>query len=364
MGEALRGLGNYRKVANDIVIYDNDLDSHVNHVRQFLARYAEKGISLHKDKFKFGKTEITFAGFHLSQDGHKLDSSLLQAVSDFPLPSTITDLRSFFGLANQLSVNTAEVSQCLQPLRPLLSSKNDFIWCSNHTKAFKEARKRLSTVPTLAFYDLTRLTRLMTDACNTGLGFVLQQKNGDLIQTGSRFLSDPETRFATIEKEMLGATWAIKKCHKFLAGLPHFEIVTDDNPLLAILNNRRLDEIENPRLQRMKAKLMAYNFTARWQRGTLHHAADALSRNPVSDPAQSDEMAETSLQSLYKLAALSQRVDLNIKLKEVQEAALDDQVYQQLKSLILGGFPHSKAELPDVLKHFLQVRHDLAVDDD
>ena len=163
---------------------------------------------------------------------------------------------------------------------------------------------------------------------------------------------------------MLGATWAIKKCHKFLAGLPHFEIATNHNPLLAILNNKRLDEIENPRLQRMKAKLMAYNFTARWQRGTLHHAGDALSRNPVSDPDQSDEMAETSLQSLYKLAALSQRVDLNVKLKEVQEAALDDQVYQQLKSLILSGFPHSKAKLPDVLKPFWQVRHDLAVDDD
>ena len=153
MDEASRGLSNYQKVVDDIVIYDNNLDSHVNHVRQFLARCAEKGISLHKDKFEFGKTEITFAGFHLSQDGYKLDSSLLQAVSDFPLPSTITDLRSFFGLANQLSVNTAQVSQCLQPLRPLLSSKNDFIWWSNNTKAFEEARKRLSTVPTYRIHS-------------------------------------------------------------------------------------------------------------------------------------------------------------------------------------------------------------------
>ena len=140
--------------------------------------------------------------------------------------------------------------------------------------------------------------------------------------------------------------------------------MTDHNPLLAILDKKRLDEIKNSRLQRMKTKLMACNFTARWQRGTLYNAADALSRNPVSNPAQSDKMADTSLQSLYKLAALSQLVDLNVKLKEVQEAALDDHVYQQLKSLILSGFPHFKAELPDVLKPFRQVRHDLAVDDD
>ena len=126
------------------------------------------------------------------------------------------------------------------------------------------AKEMLSEVPTLAFYDATRPTRIMTDACNTGLGFVLQQKNGDTwhtIQIGSRFLSDTETCYATIEKEMLGVTWSITKCHKFLAGLPHFEVVTDHNPLLAILNNRQMDEIENPILQRMRTKLMSYHFT-------------------------------------------------------------------------------------------------------
>ena len=153
--------------------------------------------------------------FHLSQDGHKLKSSPLPAVTNFPLPSTITDLRSFFGLANQLSVNT---TQCLQPLRPLLSSKNDFIWCSNHTEAFEGARKKLSTVSTLAFYDVTRLTKLRTDACNAGLGFALQKKNGNTlhtVKTRSRFLSDPEIRYATIEKEMLGQHGQLRNATSF-----------------------------------------------------------------------------------------------------------------------------------------------------
>ena len=57
MNEALRGLGNHRKMVNDIVIYDNNMCSHV---RQFLVSCAEKGISLHRDKFEFGKTIITF----------------------------------------------------------------------------------------------------------------------------------------------------------------------------------------------------------------------------------------------------------------------------------------------------------------
>ena len=124
----------------------------------------------------------------------------------------------------------------------------------------------LAESPTLAFFDLTWETRLMTDASGKGLGFILQQRNWDhwpVIQAGSRFLTSSETRYATIEKEMLGIAWAIQKCHKFLAGLPHFEVLTDHNPLLSILNNKHLDKIENPRLQRLRMKIVLYKFTAR-----------------------------------------------------------------------------------------------------
>ena len=52
------------------------------------------------------------------------------------------------------------------------------------------------------------------------------------------FLNEAVSRNDTIEKQMLGVTLSISKCHKFLAGLPHFEAVTGHNQLLGILNNR------------------------------------------------------------------------------------------------------------------------------
>ena len=94
------------------------------------------------------------------------------------------------------------------------------------------------------------------------------------------------------------------QCHKFLAGLPHFDIITDHNQLLSILNNRRLDEIENPRLQRLRTKLMAYHFTAHCQKGSLHSAPDVLSRNPVSDPVPPEQLAEKPIRSPYQIAAI------------------------------------------------------------
>ena len=87
----------------------------------------------------------------------------------------------------------------------------------------------------------------MTDARSAGLGFVLQQQQHGytwhIVQASSRFLSDTKSRYAAI-KEMLGVSWAITKCHKLLAGLSYFDIIIDHSPLLAILNNRSLDEIE------------------------------------------------------------------------------------------------------------------------
>lgn len=128
-------------------------------------------------------------------------------------------------------------------------------------------------------------TRLCTDAGWFGLGFTLQQQSDVLVKAGSCFLSDSEGRYATIELELLAVMWAIHKCNIFLAGLPHFTVVTDHHPLISILNNHRLDEIVNPHLQHLKTRVMAYNFTAEWIKGALNNALDALSCYATSSEA-------------------------------------------------------------------------------
>ena len=66
--------------------------------------------------------------------------------------------------------------------------------------------------------------------------------------------------------------------------MPHFDLVVDHRLLVPILNNKLLSEIENPRLQRMREKLVPYSFTASWQKGAAHQIPDALSRSPICDP--------------------------------------------------------------------------------
>ncbi len=288
MDEALAGMQNFRKIVDDVIIFDSNQQEHIVHVRELLRRCQEKGISLNREKFKFCQTTALFAGFILTPDGYTISDDITNAISRFPTPSSRTDLRSFFGLVNQLAASTSNIAEVLAPLRPLLSARNDFLWTPDHDQAFQHAKEMLVTAPTLAYFDQKKETHLYTDASTLGIGFVLMQKqdgsDGEwkTVQAGSRFLTNTKSRYAVIELECLAIAWATKKCHVFLSGRDHFTVITDHNPLVPILNSHRLDEIENPRLQRLRTRLMAYNFTTRWLKGAQNFAADAPVPPPMS----------------------------------------------------------------------------------
>ena len=139
--------------------------------------------------------------------------SITEAISHFPKPANRTDLHSFFGLVNQLSSSVSTIATLLTPLRPLLSTKNEFLWNKDHEEAFTAAKKALTTTPILSFFDASKATRLCPDASREGLGFVLQQQDSNgtwsLIQAGSRFLIETESHYAVIVGDvgsMLGRT--------------------------------------------------------------------------------------------------------------------------------------------------------------
>ena len=74
----------------------------------------------------------------------------------------------------------------------------------------------------------------------------------------------------------------------FRRGLQHFTVITDHNPLILILNSHRLDEIENPRLQPLCTRIVAFNLTAEWCKGTQNQAPDALLCSLVDEPQAED----------------------------------------------------------------------------
>ena len=266
-------LPNFVKVVDDALIYDDDLADHITHVRDVLLRAREHGITFNPAKFVFAASEVSYCGYVLNSDGYTVDARMTSAIRDFQMPQNLTDLRSFFGLVNQCNDFTPQIAKLSKPLRPLLKTSNQFLWESHHTDAFNAVKDALSKSPVLAFFQYGQPLRLETDASlKNGLGFALWQQQDDkwhLLQCGSRFLSDAETRYAVIELECLAVAWAVRKCHLFLAGTS-FELVTDHRPLVPIINDYSLDKIENPRLLRLILKLRPYQVHASWRKGSAH----------------------------------------------------------------------------------------------
>ena len=357
-------LTNFVKVVDDGLVHDTDLSAHYTHVRDALLRAREHGITFSAKKFQFGAPDVLYCGYRINADGYTVDKDKIAAISDFPAPVNRTDVRSFFGLVNQCSDFSPRIAELSDPLRPLLKSSNEFMWDSVHEDAFRAVKEALASPPVLSFFQPGRPLRLETDASvKNGLGYVLWQQQTDdswrILQCGSRFLSDAETRYAVIELECLAVTWAVRKCSLYLFGCS-FEVVTDHRSLVPILNNYYLDQIENPRLQRLVMKLRPYQLRVAWRKGADHAFPDALSRHPVSDPCPADELGEDPVSHGAAVRACLR--DDSVKFHKLQSAAQDDADYQQLIQFITAGFPARKSLLSDSLKPYWNGRSQLSVD--
>jgi hypothetical protein len=95
------------------------------------------------------------------------------------------------------------------------------------------------------------------------------------VACGSRSLNPAESRYAPIELECFGVSYALTKCHFYLAGSPRpFTVITDHKPLVGLFE-KPLSEVPNARLQQLRLRMEGYHFSLQWQAGKLNVAANA-----------------------------------------------------------------------------------------
>ena len=85
---------------DDILIYSRHLDEHVEHLRQVLNVLRKERLFANLKKCDFCKSELVFLGFVVSAEGIKVDQSKVQAIQEWPKPTSITQVRSFHDLAS------------------------------------------------------------------------------------------------------------------------------------------------------------------------------------------------------------------------------------------------------------------------
>jgi hypothetical protein len=119
--------------------------------------------------------KVPFIGHILSENGVSLDPSKVQEVMDWKVLTTVSEVRSFLGLASYYHHFIPYFSKIAKPMTSLLQKDHKFVWTEECEAAFHTLRKLLTKAPILAQPDIEKPFDVFCDASKTRLGCVLMQ---------------------------------------------------------------------------------------------------------------------------------------------------------------------------------------------
>ena len=160
---------------DDILIYSKDEAEHAEHLRIVLSRLQEHKLYAKLSKCAFWLKEVAFLGHVLSAEGIAVDPSKVREVLNWKQPQTVTEIRSFLGLAGYYRRFIANFSKIAKPMTSLLHKNVKFIWSPKCEEAFQILKKLLTSAPILAQPDTSKPFDIYCDASGSGLGCVLMQ---------------------------------------------------------------------------------------------------------------------------------------------------------------------------------------------
>ena len=324
----------------------------------------------------------------ITEDAVKPIPDFLKSILEFPVPKDLTGVRSWFGLVNQVSY-AYSVASLMEPFRHLLD------------KIFQLSKEKITRAVEsgVKMFDVKRETSLSTVWSRTGMEFSLTQKWCKCCQVkanccpggwriafaGSRFTTTAESQYHPVEGEALAVAWALHKTKYFTLGNDSLMACVDHKPLVKILGDRGLGDIDNTRILNFKEKTLRWRFKVEHVNGKLLKLADVMSRYPVTKPVQDDKHlrpwepkksrkidcrkqsseVNTEAVELALVAAVSRTVnravgaEVNalteqkmIDIKRISEESHRDPEVKRLKDLVQGGLPGDCTEWPDQIRDY------------
>ena len=418
----VEGIKKYDHCVDDSILWDDDINENFFRVCDFLEKCSKAGCIFNPLKFQFAEEEVEFIGFTITSSGIKPTKKFIKTIMDFPEPASLTDVRAWFGVINQVSYAFA-MAPHMAPFRHLLSSKVPFYWSDELGEAFRKSKMEIIRQCEIGVrtFKLNAPTALATDWSKQSVGCWLTQKvcscdavlpgccnlGWQTVYVASKFNSPAVSEYHPIEGEAFAATWALEKCRFFVLGHPNLKLVVDHKPLLAILGGRQeLADLINPRLLGLKLKTMAYRFEPIYLPGKLHVVPDTMSRrrdspiaslpkkpkdpppvnnvdplyattfgppNWVAQPVQVNavESMVDEFEALYlgktiaKLASLSSSVATVKSMTPVvtwetlSEASSNCPLYVKLREAVKNGFPLNSDQWSPELKPYIKVHKEL-----
>jgi hypothetical protein len=174
---------------------------------------------------------VHYLGYIIDQHGIHVDPAKIQVIRDWPAPTTLTEFRSFLGLANFYCRFLLGFSHIAWALGQITrgGGKVKFAWGRSQQQVFDDLKQRLCLAPVLSLPDLQQPFEVEIDASDYAVGAILIQ-HGHPVAYHSETLSDAVRKYPTYDKEMHSIVQACRQRRHYILG-KETVIHTDHKPL-------------------------------------------------------------------------------------------------------------------------------------
>jgi hypothetical protein len=265
---------------DDIIIYSDTLEDHERHLRLALQRLREQRLCAKLSKSALCQTEVEFLGHYVGRNGLRVMEDKIETVRDWPIPTTMRELRAFLGLAGYYRRFVKGFSEIALPLTELTrnATHQRLQWGARQQLAFMELKGALQSTPVLALPDPALPFVVNCDASGYAVGAVLQQDRGSGLQPVaflSKKLTGAESRYPVHEQELLAIITALTSWRHYLSGTAvPVRVRTDHKSLIHFQTQPMI----SGRQTRWLETLADYDYVIEYVKGEENGVADALSR--------------------------------------------------------------------------------------
>ncbi|KAL0560443.1 hypothetical protein IC582_000848 [Cucumis melo] len=257
---------------DDILIYSKTEAEHEKHLRMVLQTLRDNKLYAKFSKCEFWLKQVSFLGHVVSKAGVSVDPAKIEAVTGWTRPSTVSEVRSFLGLAGYYRRFVENFSRIATPLTQLTRKGAPFVWSKACEDNFQNLKQKLVTAPVLTVPDGSGSFVIYSDASKKGLGCVLMQQ-GKVVAYASRQLKNHEQNYPTHDLELAAVVFALKIWRHYLYG-EKIQIFTDHKSLKYFFTQKEL----NMRQRRWLELVKDYDCEILYHPGKANVVADALSR--------------------------------------------------------------------------------------
>ena len=128
---------------DDIIVYSNSFDEHVEHLDCVFKALRAANLKLHPKKCALFKEEVHFLGMKLTKSGVQPSDEHVQAVKTYPVPKNVKSVRSFLGLVNFFRKFIPDAANVMRPLNDLTKKDALFDWTEECQVSFDTLKSTL-----------------------------------------------------------------------------------------------------------------------------------------------------------------------------------------------------------------------------